>query len=68
MTRYAFYLAALVPLAALAAPANAQSLCDLPAAQLTAAQLETCRSSSVLVVPRPQVENHRDGLTILRGQ
>ncbi|MBV9555039.1 MAG: hypothetical protein JO032_19855 [Alphaproteobacteria bacterium] len=69
MTRYALAVAALA-LSSLTpgVPAVAQSLCDRPAAQLSATQLDACRASSVLVVEPPRVENHRDGVTILRGQ
>ena len=68
MIRHAFAIAALSVFTALAAPATAQSLCDQPAGQLTAAQLETCRADSIVVIG-PRIEIHRDtGVTVLRGQ
>jgi hypothetical protein len=68
MTRYAFVIAALPVFAALAAPASAQSLCDRPVGELTAAQLEACRADRVVLIRRPAVEDHRDtGITIFRG-
>jgi hypothetical protein len=68
MIRHAFAIAAFPVFAALAAPASAQSVCDRPASQLTAAQLETCRADSIVVI-RPRIEIHRDtGVTVLRGQ
>ena len=68
MIRYALALAALPALVGLAAPASAQSLCERPVADLTAAQLDACRADGVVVV-RPIVEVHRStGVTILRGQ
>jgi len=68
MTRYTLAIAVMLVLATLAAPASAQTVCDRPIGQLTPAQLDSCRASSVVVL-RPQIETHPDtGVTVLRGQ